>query len=113
MKRLQIILSVFHVFLLAVLLSTPVLASPAPDRGAPVAKKKIVTGIEWQVDPGKVVIFLDGKKLGDAESLKGKVSKTRPGKHGVKLINGLDETEMDIQVSKGQTLKFTFTFESE
>lgn len=76
------------------------------------AKGKTSTGIEWQVNPDAVIIFLDGKRVGQADKLRGKVSKTRPGKHTVKLTNGKDETEMDIQVKKGQTLKFTFVFDA-
>lgn len=67
------------------------------------------TGIEWHVLPKSVQIYLDGKKLGDAGSLE--FSKTKPGRHTVRLVNGEDETEMEIGIKKGQRLKFEFTFD--
>lgn len=88
-------------------------ATPAEDAGAkavPVADKKNAgkTGIEWKVAPAHVVIFLDGKKLGDAGTLK--FTETKPGKHAVKLTKGGDETEMEVKVNKGEVVKFEFEF---
>jgi uncharacterized membrane protein len=54
-------------------------------------------------------VFLDGKKLGTAEKLK--FTATKPGSHVVKLMKDKDETEMEIDVKKGQTLKFEFSFD--
>ena len=66
------------------------------------------TGIEWKVTPAAVIIWLDGKKLGEAGSLT--FTDAAPGKHAVKLTKGGDETEMEVKVSKGQTVKFEFEF---
>jgi hypothetical protein len=95
MLRRTLILSLF-----ALLLGTAAFA--ADKKGA--AK----TGIEWKVTPGHVVIWLDGKKLGDAGSLT--FTETAAGKHAVKLTKGGDETEMEVKVSKGQVVKFEFEF---
>lgn len=66
------------------------------------------TGIEWNVAPANVIIYLDGKKIGDAGSVK--FTETKPGKHGVRLTKGDDETEMEVKVNKGEVLKFEFEF---
>lgn len=66
------------------------------------------TGISWEVEPASVVIILDDKKLGEAGNLK--FTEAKPGKHVVKLMLGKDETEMEVNVKKGQALKFTFSF---
>lgn len=68
------------------------------------------TGIEWKVLPGTVEIHIDGKLIGIAKDLDW--TKTTPGRHTVRLVNGEDETEMDIGVKKGQTLKFVFEFDN-
>lgn len=88
-------------------------AVPVEEKGGAGDKKKPEgdTGIEWEVAPPSVVIFLDGKKLGEAGGLK--FTKSTPGKHTVKLLNGKDETEMEVSLKKGQTLKFTFAFDEE
>lgn len=69
------------------------------------------TGIEWLVEPDGVEIYLDGKKIGEA----GRISftPTKPGKHAVRLVRVKDETEIDVEVKKGQILKFTFKFEDD
>lgn len=80
--------------------------APQPE---PVKKKKAVeTAIAWKVQPASVVIYMDGKKLGTAGELK--QTSTRPGMHAVRLVNGGDETEMDVKVNKGHVLTFTFEF---
>jgi hypothetical protein len=66
------------------------------------------TGIEWKVAPAHVVIFLDGKKIGEAGALT--FSETKPGKHAVRLVKGGDETEMEVKVNKGEVVKFEFEF---
>ena len=87
-------------------LAVPALsATPAVAKDAP----KISTGIEWKVTPSAVVVYLDGKKLGEAGSLT--VTEAKPGKHEIKLVNGGDETEIEIKVNKGQILTFTYEFE--
>ena len=96
---------------LAVLFAAPSLA--APQQPAPVGKKKrtkrTTTSIEWTIEPAKVVVYVDGKELGRAGSLK--TTKHKPGRHTVRLVNGADETEMDIELKKGTTLKFAFVFD--
>jgi hypothetical protein len=86
-------------------------AKPAKATNPPraVADKKVgKTGISWQVSPANVVIFLDGKKVGEAGAAK--FTETKPGKHAVKLVKDKDETEMDIDVHKGEVKTFTFEF---
>jgi hypothetical protein len=86
--------------------------SDASDKsGADTSNKKaavVKTGIEWKVVPSHVVVWLNGKKLGEAGSLK--VTETKPGKHAVKLTRGGDETEMEVSVKKGEVVKFEFEF---
>src|SRR5262245_22693445 len=66
------------------------------------------TGIEWNVVPPNVVIFLDGKKLGQAGSLT--FTPATPGKHAVRMMKGGDRTETQVKVTKGQVVRFEFDF---
>ena len=66
------------------------------------------TGIEWKVLPADVVVFLDGKKLGEAGSLG--FTPASPGKHAVRLLKGGDRTETEVKVTKGQVVRFEFDF---
>ena len=68
------------------------------------------TQIHWLVKPANVEIHLNGKKLGAAQDLK--FTRAKPGKHTIRLVNGLDETEFDVKILKNQTLRFEFIFES-
>lgn len=78
------------------------------DNTAEVADKKSRTGIEWKVQPAHVVIYVDGKKVGEAGSLT--FTETKPGKHAVRLTKGGDETEMEVKVNKGEVVTFEFEF---
>jgi hypothetical protein len=84
----------------------------APQLGQPPqpVKKaaKSPTGFRWKVSPSTVEIFLDGKKLGTAKHLT--VSKTKPGMHTVRLVNGEDEAEFDVNVKKGQLVNLSYEF---
>ncbi|MBK8013467.1 MAG: hypothetical protein IPK13_19195 [Deltaproteobacteria bacterium] len=71
-------------------------------------KAQVTTGIEWQIEPGEVVVHLDGKKVGLAKDLT--VTATRPGKHVIQLVKGGDESEMEVKVTKGQLLKVVYSF---
>ena len=104
MKRLLLLVP------FALALHLGVAAEAAAPKPKPAAEKKAAskTGIEWAVEPSHVVIYLNGKKLGDAGSLK--FTDTKPGKHAVKLTKGSDETEMEVKVNKGEVVKFEFEF---
>jgi hypothetical protein len=67
------------------------------------------TGIAWEVQPAEVVIFVDDKRMGTAGELK--FTEAKPGKHTVKLMRNKDETEMEVNVKKGQAIKFVYQFE--
>jgi hypothetical protein len=97
-------------WLTAAALPVSAVASPDKTGGKPVQGKADATGIEWEVSPAHVVVFLDGKRLGEAGALK--FTATSPGKHVVKLLNGKDETESDIPLKKGQKLKFVYNFDA-
>jgi hypothetical protein len=84
-------------------------AEPVPEQ-IKKQSKKVKTQIHWLVKPAKVEIYLDGKRLGAAKDLK--LTATKPGKHTIRLVNGLDETEFDMEIRKNQTLRFEFIFES-
>lgn len=86
-------------------LARQVVAAPAGAEAVQEGK----TGIAWEVQPAEVVIFLDEKKIGTAGELK--FTEAKPGKHTVKLMRGKDETEMEVSVKKGQSLKFVYQFE--
>ena len=103
MRRLLWILVVL--FSLAAL---PTLAGPSQPASTKKAQNK--TGIEWNVSPANVLVFLDGKKLGSAGDLTGKLTKADPGKHTIKLTKDGDEQEMDVKVVKGQVLRIDFEF---
>lgn len=95
---------------LAVLASREV--SAAPDAAPVQAEGKAnegKTGIAWEVQPAEVVIFLDDKRIGTAGELK--FTDAKPGKHTVKLMRNKDETEMEVNVKKGQAIKFVYQFE--
>ena len=96
-------------FLLSVVASAGLAAAGPMDTAQVNKKAKFKTGIEWKIQPEHTVVILDGKKLGQAGKLR--FTKTRAGKHTIHLIKGGDETEMDVQVRKGQVLKFTFSFD--
>lgn len=87
----------------------PVSAGEPPAKKKKDAPARKGTGIAWHVEPAGVEIYLDGKKIGVAGELEWTAS--TPGRHTVRLVNGGDETEMDVGLKKGQTLKFTFVFD--
>lgn len=83
--------------------------STTPQAGAEPVQADAKTGIAWEVQPAEVVIYLDEKRIGTAGDTK--FSDAKPGKHTVKLMRGKDETEMEVVVKKGQSLKFVYQFE--
>jgi hypothetical protein len=103
MHRLLLVLVVLFSFM-----AVPVLAGPSQPASTKKAEGK--TGIEWAITPSDAVVFLDGKKLGAAGGLEGKVTKADPGKHTIKLVKGGDEQEMDVKVTKGQVVRVEFSF---
>jgi hypothetical protein len=93
---------------LLTLAAAPVFAEPSLPASTKKAENK--TGIEWNVSPANAIVYLDGKKLGAAGDLTGKVTKAEPGKHTIRLTKGGDEQEMDVKVVKGQVLRIDFEF---
>ena len=75
----------------------------------PVAEKAGPTRIEFAVEPGTVIIYLDGQKKGRASKVH--VVTVKPGRHDVRLVNGKDEEEFEVSVEKGKTLKVEYKFE--
>ncbi len=73
--------------------------------------KKSQTGIQWKVAPAAVIVYLDGKKLGQASTLD--ITETKAGMHQIRLVNGEDETEFDVKVATGQVLTVTYEFTDE
>jgi len=85
-----------------------ILLGAAVSRADPKTSRK--TGsIAWKVTPAHVVVWLDGKKLGGAGSLT--VTSAKAGKHIVKLVRDKSETEMELTVKAGETVRFEFEFE--
>ncbi len=95
--------------LLLLALAAPIFAivvRPIPTRAA---ETRIARGvIQWEVSPGSVVVYLDRERLGAASDLTS--TRTAPGRHTIRLVNGEDETELEVEVAKGQVLKFVFDF---
>ena len=90
------------------MLTALALASPSTATTRTPVSATRSTGIEFQVTPPSVVIFLDGRRLGSAD----KVSHvpTKPGRRVVRLKRGPDETEMELLLTRGKTLKFAYDF---
>lgn len=71
-------------------------------------KKKTQTGIRWVVSPDTVQIFVDNDRKGVAKNLK--VTTTKPGVRTVRLVNGEDEAEFEVNVAKGQVVELRYEF---
>lgn len=84
-------------------------AEPVQGEGKEGKANEGKTGIAWEVQPAEVVIFVDDKRIGTAGELK--FTEAKPGKHTVKLMRNKDETEMEVNVKKGQAIKFVYQFE--
>ncbi|MGF1508449.1 MAG: hypothetical protein ACFB9M_02990 [Myxococcota bacterium] len=94
---------------LAPRLEAAIETSIASGAASEVAKPKAVkTGIEFAVTPGSVSIFVDGAKVGTAASTS--FVATKPGLHTVKLTRGADETELQLNVKKGEVVQFAYEF---
>lgn len=103
----RIILSCLTAFTLSAGLGAATYA--APNTPVPVKKgAEITTGIHWKISPDTVEVYLDGKKIGTAKHLE--VTKTKPGMHAIKLVNGEDETEFDVMIKKGQVVELRHEF---
>jgi hypothetical protein len=77
---------------------------------SPKKKEVKATGvITWKVQPGDVVIYVDGKKVGVAKNAK--PHKVSAGMHVVKLVWGKDEMEDSLDVPANQSIEFQYTFE--
>ncbi|MEM1022447.1 MAG: hypothetical protein AAGD10_16725 [Myxococcota bacterium] len=66
------------------------------------------TGVEFSVEPGSVEIQVNGKSVGRAKDVS--FVKLAPGRHKVRLVRGGDEIQLELQVSKGQVVQFTYEF---
>lgn len=104
------ILSCLTAFVLSAGLASAVYA--LPQDAHPVKKgsksKKVKTGIHWTISPNTVEIYLDGKREGIAKDVE--YTKTKPGMHSVRLVNGEDETEFDVMIKKGQIVQLRHEF---
>ncbi len=108
------IASCLSVGALALFLAGSTAQAQNPEKGqatpAEMVKKSAKrTGIHWKIEPSTVKIFVDGKLVGVAG--KTEFTKAKAGKHTVRLVNGEDEAEMDVQLKKGQVLRFRYAFE--
>lgn len=82
----------------------------ASEKRSPKPAKNVVTGIRFEVIPVEnTIIFLDGKKLGDASKIG--VVAVKPGRHLVRLVHNKDEVEVDVVVANKQILDFKYAFE--
>lgn len=96
------------VLVLAVATVAPsVFPSPSSSTGARQGRRT-PTAIQWEVRPASVVVYLDDKKLGLAGDLE--LTPTAPGRHTIRLVNGRDESEMEVEVTRGHILRFVLDF---
>lgn len=78
----------------------------APASAAP--RKSKPTRIQFEVTPPAVAIFLDGRRLGLAREVD--AVRVKPGRRVVRLVRDGDETEVELAVSRGRTVRFAFDF---
>lgn len=93
---------------MSTLLFCAILGWSQPATAVPVGNKT-PTALVFEIEPDSVVIHVDGKRKGTA----GKVKKVpvNPGRHLVRLVNDRDETEFEVKVRKGESLKVQYMFE--
>lgn len=96
---------VFSAAALAVIFSAAV--SHAQEKKAPRGRTQIV----FEVVPASAIVYVDGKKYGEASKLTKNGVQVSAGTHAVKLVNGGDEMEADVQVKAGTSLNFKYVFE--
>ncbi|MBX2811388.1 MAG: hypothetical protein KTR25_06250 [Myxococcales bacterium] len=70
--------------------------------------KRTPAQIHFEVTPSSVVIYLDGRKLGPADKVS--TVRSRPGRRTIRLVRGKDETELQINVRRSETLNFRYDF---
>ena len=105
MQRVGMIRAVLLALLVPAAFVAP---DPGPVGDPPTRIRRTPTEIQWEVTPASVVVYLDGKRLGQAGDLKR--TRTKPGRHTIRLVNGEDETELEIHLEKGRTLRFVLEF---
>ncbi|MBI5529224.1 MAG: PEGA domain-containing protein [Deltaproteobacteria bacterium] len=69
------------------------------------------TQITFEVTPSSTVVYVDGKKHGEAGKLTTVGVAVSAGTHAVRLVHGGDEMEADVNVKAGQSLNFRYVFE--
>jgi hypothetical protein len=79
----------------------------AQEKKAPKGRTQIV----FEVLPANAIVYVDGKKYGEASKLTKNGVQVSAGTHAVKLVNGGDEMEADVQVKAGTSLNFKYAFE--
>lgn len=104
--RRSIVHSMIRRLLLAATVGLFISAGWVTADGAPRGRKS--TRIQFEVTPPSVQIFLDGRRLGAASEV-GDV-RVKPGRRVVRLVRGGDETELELQVSRGRTVRFAYEF---
>jgi hypothetical protein len=77
------------------------------------AKKPVCrgTGIVFVIVPDTAKVTVDGAMHGPASGLADKGVMVAPGTHAVKIENGRDSIEVDVNVRRGQCLPFKYEFE--
>lgn len=102
MKRMS-----FLAWLIMLVFLIPAVAS---EKRSSKPAKSVVTGIRFEIIPAEnTIIFLDGKKVGDASKLG--VVPVRPGKHLVRVVHNKDEVEVEVVIAHRQILDFKYAFE--
>jgi hypothetical protein len=69
------------------------------------------TQITFEVTPPSAVVYVDGKKHGEAGKLTTVGVAVSAGTHAIRLVHGGDEMEADVNVKAGQSLNFRYIFE--
>lgn len=102
------------VFTLVILIAAMAIAAAAQAQDKKKGQKgppKGRTQITFEVTPPTTTVFVDNKKHGEAGKLTTTGVAVSAGTHAVKLVNGGDEMEADVNVKAGQSLNFRYMFE--
>ncbi|MEL6183160.1 MAG: hypothetical protein AAFU79_00955 [Myxococcota bacterium] len=93
---------------LSLVLAGGALAASDASRAEAAPRSRKATRIHFEVTPPAVAIFLDGRRLGLAREVE--AVRVKPGRRVVRLVRDGDETEVELAVTRGRTVRFAFDF---
>lgn len=69
------------------------------------------TQLKLDVKPSSAVIYVDGKRKGTAAKVH--VVKLSPGRHTIRIVNGLDEHSEVVSLKRGESKIWQWVFEDD